>query len=92
VFQNPDVQLFNPTVFDEVAFAPLQMQWPNERIRIRANEMLEKMEIAHLRDRSPHHLSTGEKKRVALASVLILVPNSVARRAHRALIPKVRVR
>ena len=74
VFQNPDVQLFNPTVFDEVAFAPLQMQWPKERIRIRVNEMLEKMEIAHLRDRSPHHLSTGEKKRVALASVLILDP------------------
>jgi cobalt/nickel transport system ATP-binding protein len=74
VFQNPDVQLFNPTVFDEVAFAPLQMQWPKERIRIRVNEMLEQMEIAHLKERSPHHLSTGEKKRVALASVLILDP------------------
>src|SRR5450755_3528845 len=74
VFQNPDVQLFNPTVFDEVAFAPLQLQWPREQIRLRVHEMLEQLEIAHLKDRSPHHLSTGEKKRVALASVLILDP------------------
>ena len=74
VFQNPDVQLFNPTVFDEVAFGPLQMQWPKEQIQVRVNEMLDQMEIAQLKDRSPHHLSTGEKKRVALASVLILDP------------------
>jgi len=74
VFQNPDVQLFNPTVFDEVAFGPLQMRWPKEQIRWRVAEILDEMEIAHLKDRSPHHLSTGEKKRVALASVLILDP------------------
>jgi cobalt/nickel transport system ATP-binding protein len=74
VFQNPDVQLFNPTVFDEVAFGPLQLQWPREQIRLRVHEILEQMEIADLKDRSPHHLSTGEKKRVALASVLILDP------------------
>jgi cobalt/nickel transport system ATP-binding protein len=75
VFQNPDVQLFNPTVFDEVAFGPLQMRWPTEQIRLRVAEILEQMEIMHLKDRSPHHLSTGEKKRVALASVLILDPD-----------------
>ena len=74
VFQNPDVQLFNPTVFDEVAFGPLQLGWPREQILRRVSEMLEQMEITHLKDRSPHHLSTGEKKRVALASVLILNP------------------
>ncbi|MGH9537343.1 MAG: energy-coupling factor ABC transporter ATP-binding protein [Terriglobales bacterium] len=74
VFQNPDVQLFNPTVFDEVAFGPLQMRWPRERILQRVRETLEQMNIAHLKDRSPHHLSMGEKKRVALASVLILDP------------------
>jgi cobalt/nickel transport system ATP-binding protein len=74
VFQNPDVQLFNPTVFDEVAFGPLQLQWPKEQIRLRVGEILQQMEIMHLKDRSPHHLSTGEKKRVALASVLILDP------------------
>jgi cobalt/nickel transport system ATP-binding protein len=74
VFQNPDVQLFNPTVFDEIAFGPLQMRWPREKIRVGVGEILEQMEITHLKDRSPHHLSTGEKKRVALASVLILDP------------------
>ncbi len=74
VFQNPDVQLFNPTVFDEVAFGPLQMRWSKDEIRRRVVETLEMMEIAHLKDRSPHRLSGGEKKRVALASVLILDP------------------
>ena len=74
VFQNPDVQLFNPTVFDEVAFGPLQMRWPKDEIRRRVAETLEMMEISHLKDRAPHRLSGGEKKRVALASVLILDP------------------
>ncbi len=74
VFQNPDVQLFNPTVFDEVAFGPLQLRWSKDEIRRRVGETLEMMEIAHLKDRSPHRLSGGEKKRVALASVLILDP------------------
>jgi cobalt/nickel transport system ATP-binding protein len=74
VFQNPDVQLFSPTVFDEVAFGPLQLEWPREKVRAKVDEMLEVMKIAHLKDRSPHHLSTGEKKRVTLASVLVLDP------------------
>lgn len=75
VFQNPDVQLFNPTVFDEVAFGPLQLRWPKDEIRRRVSETLEMMEITDLKDRSPHRLSGGEKKRVALASVLILDPD-----------------
>ena len=74
VFQNPDVQLFNPTVFDEVAFGPLQLRWPKQQIRDRVAEALERLEIAHLKDRPPHRLSGGEKKRVALASVLVLDP------------------
>lgn len=74
VFQNPDVQLFCPTVFDEVAFAPLQLGWTKEEILRGVSETLEKMRIAHLKDRAPHRLSGGEKKRVALASVLILDP------------------
>lgn len=74
VFQNPDVQLFNPTVFDEVAFAPLQLRWSKDEIRQRVAEILDSMEITHLKDRPPHRLSGGEKKRVALASVLILDP------------------
>jgi cobalt/nickel transport system ATP-binding protein len=74
VFQNPDVQLFSPTVFDEVAFGPLQLRWPKDAIRRKVRETLDLLEIAHLKDRSPHRLSGGEKKRVALASVLILDP------------------
>src|SRR5262249_43553329 len=65
VFQNPDVQLFNPSVFDEVAFGPLQLRWPKDQIRTRVQETLDLMGIAHLKDRAPHRLSGGEKKRVA---------------------------
>jgi cobalt/nickel transport system ATP-binding protein len=74
VFQSADVQLFNPTVFDEVAFGPLQLQWPKEQIRAKVTATLELMNIAHLRDRPPYRLSGGEKKRVALASVIVLEP------------------
>jgi cobalt/nickel transport system ATP-binding protein len=74
VFQNPDVQLFNPTVFDEVAFGPLQMGWSGSEVTDRVTHALEQMGIAHLRDRTPYRLSGGEKKRVALASVLVLDP------------------
>jgi cobalt/nickel transport system ATP-binding protein len=74
IFQNPDVQLFNPTVFDEVAFGPLQLRWPKAEVRNRVGEILDRLRISHLKDRMPHRLSGGEKKRVALASVLILDP------------------
>jgi len=74
VFQNPDVQLFNPTVFDELAFGPLQLRWPAAQIRERAEAVMHQLEITHLSARPPHRLSGGEKKRVAIASVLILDP------------------
>lgn len=74
VFQNPDVQIFNPTVFDEVAFGPLQLRWSREEVLRRVGETMEFMGIAQLRDRPPHRLSGGERKRVALASVLVLDP------------------
>lgn len=74
VFQNPDVQLFNPTVFDEVAFAPLQLGWSKEQVLSRVEQTLDYMRLTALRDRPPYRLSGGEKKRVALASVLVLDP------------------
>jgi cobalt/nickel transport system ATP-binding protein len=74
VFQNPDVQLFNPTVFDEVAFGPLQMGWSSDEVVARVDEIIAEMGIGHLRDRAPYRLSGGEKKRVALASVVVLDP------------------
>jgi cobalt/nickel transport system ATP-binding protein len=74
VFQNPDVQLFNPTVFDEVAYGPMQLRWSKEDIHRRVDETLTLMGISHLKERPPYRLSGGEKKRVALASVLVLDP------------------
>jgi cobalt/nickel transport system ATP-binding protein len=74
VFQNPDVQLFNANVFDEVAFGPLQMGWPPQMVRERVEQTLRNMRIEDLKDRAPHRLSGGEKKRVAIASVLVLDP------------------
>jgi cobalt/nickel transport system ATP-binding protein len=75
VFQNPDIQLFNPTVFDEVAFGPLQLGWPREEILERVHATLEWIGAEHLKDRPPYRLSGGEKKRVALASVIVLNPD-----------------
>lgn len=75
IFQNPDAQLFNPTVFDEIAFGPLQMRWPRADILVGAQAAMHRMGIEHLKDRAPHRLSGGEKKRVALASVLVLNPD-----------------
>jgi len=74
VFQDADVQLFCATVFDEVAFGPLQLAWPRDEIRRRVSATMDVMDISHLKDRAPHRLSGGEKKRVALASVLVLDP------------------
>lgn len=74
LFQNPDIQLFNTSVFDEVAFGPLQLRWPRDQIHAVVEQTLEQMGVAHLRNRAPHRLSGGEKKRVALASVLVLDP------------------
>jgi cobalt/nickel transport system ATP-binding protein len=77
VFQNPDVQLFCPSVYEEIAFGPLQLKWPKEMIRARVAETLELLKIEHLAERIPHQLSGGEKKKVALASALILDPKVI---------------
>ena len=74
IFQNPDVQLFNPTVFDELAFGPLQLRWPAGEIRARVAATMANLHIEHLKNRPPHRLSGGEKKQVAIASVLVLDP------------------
>lgn len=74
VFQNPDVQLFNPTVFDELAFGPLQLRWPEAEIRRAIAEVAARFGLEPLLQRAPHRLSGGEKKRVALASVMITAP------------------
>ena len=77
VFQDPDVQLFSATVFDDVAFGPMQLGLPHDEVRARADEALAAMEIRHLADRAPFELSGGEKKRAAIASVLSLHPDVI---------------
>ena len=74
VFQDSEVQLFMPSVWEEVAFAPLQLGLPAPEVRERVEAALGTLQIERLRERAPHQLSSGEKKRVALASVLSLMP------------------
>jgi cobalt/nickel transport system ATP-binding protein len=74
VFQNSDDQLFNPTVFDDVAFGPLNLGLPPEEIRQRVAEALERVGLSGVEERVPWHLSGGEKRRVALAGVLAMRP------------------
>lgn len=74
VFQEPDVQIFCPTVWDEIAFSPLQLDIPRDEVRQRVEDTLDMLGIKALKDRQPHHLSSGEKKKVAIGSVLSLNP------------------
>lgn len=78
VFQNTDSQLFCPSVRDEIAFGPSQMGLTEDEINARVNDMLSLLEIEHLSDRAPYHLSMGEKKKVALAAVLAVNPEVIA--------------
>ena len=75
IFQNPDIQLFCPTVFDELLFGPLQLKIPVEKAVGRAEETMDFMGIRYLKERPVYMLSGGEKKRVAIASVLTINPD-----------------
>jgi cobalt/nickel transport system ATP-binding protein len=74
VFQDPDDQLFCPTVFDDVAFGPLNLGLPREQIEARVKEALEVVGLQGFEQRSSFHLSFGERKRLALATVLSYQP------------------
>ncbi|MGD9374633.1 MAG: ABC transporter ATP-binding protein [Anaerolineae bacterium] len=74
VFQEPEAQLFNPTVEAEVAWGLENLAWPVDAIRARVNTMLALFRLEHLRYRAPTDLSGGEKKRLTLASVLAMKP------------------
>ena len=74
IFQDSDAQLFMPSVWDEIAFGPLQLGMDQTELTARVEAALLALQIEKLRDRPPHQLSGGEKKRVALASVLSLSP------------------
>ncbi|MFZ3072106.1 MAG: ABC transporter ATP-binding protein [Thermodesulfobacteriota bacterium] len=75
VFHEPDVQLFCATVFDELMFGPLQLDIPEGEAKKRAEDVMLMLGITGLRDRPPYSLSSGEKKKVAIASVLSVNPD-----------------
>jgi cobalt/nickel transport system ATP-binding protein len=75
IFQNPDIQLFCPTVLDELLFGPLQLSIPFETAQERAEQTLSYLGIGFLKDRPVYMLSGGEKKKVAIASVLTMNPD-----------------
>ncbi|NLG23835.1 MAG: ABC transporter ATP-binding protein [Clostridiales bacterium] len=99
VFQNPDDQLFMPTVWDDVAFGLRRRGLPAAEVDARASEALADMGALHLKDRPPYRLSGGEKRAVALAAVLALRPSTLLLdeptafldpRARRALVARLR--
>jgi len=75
VFQNPDIQLFCPTVKEDIVFGPLQLGIPKHDIDERLDRLVHILGIEDLLHRSPHQLSIGEKRKVAIASTLIIDPD-----------------
>jgi cobalt/nickel transport system ATP-binding protein len=74
IFQNSDAQVFSPTVRDEIAFGPLNMAMGREQVEQRVDDTLAMLDIADLAERAPYQLSGGQKKKVAIASVLVMNP------------------
>jgi len=74
VFQDPDDQLFSPTLWEDVCFGPLNMGLPEEEVRVRSSEALDAVSLTGYEQKAPHHLSAGEKKRAAIATVLAMRP------------------
>ena len=75
VFQDPDDQLFMPRVYDDVAFGPTNLGMPTDELDTVVMQALETMGVSHLKDRPPYKLSGGEKRSVAIASVLSMSPD-----------------
>jgi len=74
VFQNVDEQLIGPTVWDDIAFTPLNYGLDKEEVGKRVNNIMKELKIEHLKDKIPHYLSGGEKKKVAIAGALVMEP------------------
>jgi cobalt/nickel transport system ATP-binding protein len=74
LFQSPDDQLFSSTIYDDVAFGPLNMGLEKEEIRKRVEKSLDRVDSSNLSDRAPFHLSGGQKRMAAIASLLSMTP------------------
>ena len=77
VFQNSDDQIFAPTVYQDVAFGPTNLDFTKEKVESSVNNTLEYVGLPHLKDKPPHHLSGGQKKRVAIAGVVAMEPEVI---------------
>lgn len=77
IFQNPDTQIIGLTVYDDIAFGPKNLGYSKDKISNTVKRVMENMEITHLRDRNPHTLSGGEKKRVTIAGILAMNPEII---------------
>ena len=75
--ENPDDQLFMPTLFDDVAFGPLNMGLEPDQVKARVAEALETVGLAKMADKAPHHLSAGQKRAAAIATVLAMQPKII---------------
>jgi cobalt/nickel transport system ATP-binding protein len=74
VFQDPDNQLFSASVYQDISFGPMNMKLPKDEVRRRVDLAMERTGVAHLKNKPTHCLSHGQKKRVALAGVLVMKP------------------
>ncbi|MDW2800366.1 ABC transporter ATP-binding protein [Clostridium boliviensis] len=77
VFQDADNQIIASTVSAEVSFGPMNLKLPREQVKTRVDMALESMNLMMLRDRPPHYLSGGEKKRVSIADILAMEPEVI---------------
>lgn len=77
LFQNPDDQLFAIRVWDDIAFGPQNLGWSKEETAAKTGTIMERLGIAHLAEYPPHKLSGGEKRKVALAGILVMEPEIV---------------
>jgi len=75
--ENPDDQLFMPTLFDDVAFGPLNMELEPDQVKARVAEALETVGLARMADKAPHHLSAGQKRAAAIATILAMQPKII---------------
>ncbi len=75
LFQNPDDQLFMPTVFEDVTFGPLNLGWTPENVEQAAKKALDQVKCSGLKDRPPHKLSEGQKRSICIASVIVMDPD-----------------
>ncbi|MBQ8084433.1 MAG: ABC transporter ATP-binding protein [Clostridia bacterium] len=77
IFQNSDVQLFCSNVEEEISFGPRQMGLSEEEVKQRTDDVIALLDIEHLRERAPYHLSGGEKRKVAIACILSMNPEAL---------------